>query len=893
MAGPAAAIEISDDGESDLENGFDGLKEDLLECLDEIRTTDDIGVTKEYCSFVNPGLTVADNLIPLPLVPRDAETIKGACREPPFGRGDETVVDTSVRKTWELDATQFKCSNPEWVAYLTKLSKDAAESLALSNVRAEPYKLLLYEEGSFFKPHKDPEKVPGMAGTLVVCLPSKHQGGSFHLSYAGEKYVIDTDKTSEFGLTSLCWFSDVTHEIKTLTSGYRLVLTYNIIYESGICMSAGLLRKQSAHLRSLLKRWRTGAPSMEKLVYVLEHKYTDSSLSLTDLKGRDRAVCQSLYEASLECEFTIFLADMNRTIEDPDNYYDQNSDETVLENIKTCDGLLVYKSTDVNNEDILDADLWDRAPDSEDGIDLNGYGRAMPELHRYHDTVVIIIPIRHLSSLFNRPDPTAMVSIVNRSLRERPDDHSTHKILLHILEGAIEKVHTRDDGVLLSKVVTMAVKLKNWALYRTAVRASLKDETSSFLVFPTIARCINRAFRKDPSTPPDWDFWLGVLATELPKYPLKRLADVLPQLDSLVQNEDLKASFQDWKKPIPEKAVESKPYLDIDDYYLLLGLLISQFSDSSWLATWFTPTLAKRASKCLLCEILRLVHEEHKRNTSGAKDVFQCILEGCAEILPLKIEDLLKSEHKFPGAELGTLMTFFNIVHLSCDIGLSQQVTELIEKSCANICRSDAKAKYISPIIANRFLQDLTFLLTTYNIPHLESVKHLYIILLRNVLLANPPKRPREPWGWAYKPRACGPYCGGCQELDAFLLNSEVQTYGFRVTQDKRVHLESRLQPGPFMWHTIKGSSPHTLVITKTGTEYGEDLRKYNDSVANLVNQVSRFQCEYVRSLLGNDLYQKLVLLRDILGSEGVQQTEKREADGELDGWIASRPRLM
>lgn len=70
-------------------------------------------------------------------------------------------------------------------------------------VRPEGYKLLLYEEGTFFKAHEDSGKVPGMFGTLVICLPSKHAGGEVHLSHAGQKKALNTATTSEFDLTAL------------------------------------------------------------------------------------------------------------------------------------------------------------------------------------------------------------------------------------------------------------------------------------------------------------------------------------------------------------------------------------------------------------------------------------------------------------------------------------------------------------------------------------------------------------------------------------------------------------------------------------------------------------------------------------------------------------------
>jgi len=79
----------------------------------------------------------------------------------PFGHGDKTIVDTSVRDTWELDASKFNLKNPEWSKFFDAMLQNTAAGLGLGKVVANPYKLLLYESGSFFKPHKDSEKEKG------------------------------------------------------------------------------------------------------------------------------------------------------------------------------------------------------------------------------------------------------------------------------------------------------------------------------------------------------------------------------------------------------------------------------------------------------------------------------------------------------------------------------------------------------------------------------------------------------------------------------------------------------------------------------------------------------------------------------------------------------------
>jgi hypothetical protein len=86
-----------------------------------------------------------------------------------FGKGGETILDENVRKTLEIDANKVTLTNPRWEGALTKLVATVASGLGRDpgSTRANLYKLLLYEPGGFFKPHRDTEKEQGMFGTLV------------------------------------------------------------------------------------------------------------------------------------------------------------------------------------------------------------------------------------------------------------------------------------------------------------------------------------------------------------------------------------------------------------------------------------------------------------------------------------------------------------------------------------------------------------------------------------------------------------------------------------------------------------------------------------------------------------------------------------------------------
>lgn len=94
-------------------------------------------------------------------------------------------------------------NNAPWASWLDKAVDRVGKSLGIKDgrksMRSELCKLLLYREGAMFKPPKDTEKTPGMFGTLVVCLPSMHEGGDLRLSHRGKDYHFSTSAKSEFG----------------------------------------------------------------------------------------------------------------------------------------------------------------------------------------------------------------------------------------------------------------------------------------------------------------------------------------------------------------------------------------------------------------------------------------------------------------------------------------------------------------------------------------------------------------------------------------------------------------------------------------------------------------------------------------------------------------------
>jgi hypothetical protein len=374
-------------------DGGSDLRLDLLECLDAIETEGNFSSSFHAPAFPNPGLYVKDHgLVGLPLSHADAQAIASLSRQAPFGRKDETVVDTAVRKTWELGAEQFEFKNPRWIAYVQELGRKAIKDLGVKvGAHPEIYKLLLYEEGAFFKAHKDSEKAAGMFGTMVVCLPSHHEGGEIWLSHAGEKRQLSTAATSLFDLSMMSWYADVTHEVKPVTSGYRLVLTYNLIQDTtSQRQTAGLLSQSRKRLLKILNKCN-GYLYGDHWAYILDHKYTATNLSLKHLKGRDQAVGQYLHNVCSEAGFYVFLANLTASMQDDDGYYDADEDNnyTRLETVFTTGGHMLAFDVDIKKSEILNQDPFDGSPDSEDEGEFTG-NESAPAAYRYHHTVSFV-----------------------------------------------------------------------------------------------------------------------------------------------------------------------------------------------------------------------------------------------------------------------------------------------------------------------------------------------------------------------------------------------------------------------------------------------------------------------------------------------------------------------
>ncbi|EIW85822.1 hypothetical protein CONPUDRAFT_98957, partial [Coniophora puteana RWD-64-598 SS2] len=168
--------------------------------------------------------------------------LANACYPATFGRNGEDVLDESYRRAGVLLPGNFSTGlSPSELGLGHVVSEFLEGENGLRPVLLKLDKLNVYAgKGEFFKAHKDTPRASSMFGSLVVVLPTPHDGGALVLRHKGEEYKVDfadTFKTTQApAIGYVAFFSDVEHEIETVRSGNRVTFTYGLYFddETGI-----------------------------------------------------------------------------------------------------------------------------------------------------------------------------------------------------------------------------------------------------------------------------------------------------------------------------------------------------------------------------------------------------------------------------------------------------------------------------------------------------------------------------------------------------------------------------------------------------------------------------------------------------------------------------------
>ncbi|KAI1793099.1 hypothetical protein LXA43DRAFT_1002796 [Ganoderma leucocontextum] len=492
--------EVSDDASEDDEEipripASGNIRDDLATLLeDDLEFTGEFSFHRAYSTAPNPSLNIDDlGTIGLPLSPRDAAAIKFSSDQAPFGMADRTLVDKSVRDTWEIDGKRVQFENPAWQSFLDDTVRDVCQVLGVnfeaSHPRCDLYKLLLYEAGSHT------EKADGMFATIVVVLPSRFTGGAVCVSHG------DISK----------------HAVKQVTSGYRLALSFNLIHTTSSLRPAVRECSITSELRHILLSWKEAEGNEEtpkKIIRLLDHKYSEANLSGSALKGPDAHLIALLENVATPLGFCLGLANLNFTQrgygmesggygrrrrrygynsepEDSDvEMTDLVSEVVDIEHLVDLDGDWIQGSLEYKLEEVIP-----------DGLEAGSLERF------YRRTVLVIWPeSAHFDLLHGSKAFAFACAQLSASTSQDPTEEEAE--LANIVLARSNASRAKD---VVSSVCRVALTWKDFSLWFRGVRACDAETSIGTLQADNILRavatfgfdeiqpCLERTVERDPS----------------------------------------------------------------------------------------------------------------------------------------------------------------------------------------------------------------------------------------------------------------------------------------------------------------------------------------------------------------------------------------------------------
>lgn len=158
------------------------------------------------------------------------------CERAPVGKGDQTVIDTSVRSCYQMKEGQ---ATVEWKDLEDVLKQIKQKLVPGMRLEAKFHKLLIYSMNDYFWYHCDSKKGENHILTLAVdsstvdCLGGEVRFRTSTMPRSGHDIYKDEKNCPEWKSKGAgdwcCWFATTPHRVVSIDRGYRVIATYNIM----------------------------------------------------------------------------------------------------------------------------------------------------------------------------------------------------------------------------------------------------------------------------------------------------------------------------------------------------------------------------------------------------------------------------------------------------------------------------------------------------------------------------------------------------------------------------------------------------------------------------------------------------------------------------------------
>ncbi|KAF8908584.1 hypothetical protein CPB84DRAFT_1744211 [Gymnopilus junonius] len=802
-----------EDMTSELSEG-DDLQDDLQDVLDNqhFSFTGTFYHAGLLTTAPNPCLHISGlGLVGLPLSDRDAKSIISCANLAPFGHGERTVIDKTVRDTWEIEPARITFANPQWDLYIKssvvlEVCKSLGVAIGTNPPKSELYKLLLYEKGSHFLPHQEKQKE--CSRQLLLSFLPHTLVGQVVVSHASIIKTFDFAPNSLLSTALLAWYTDVKHEVTEVTSGYRLALSYNFIHDSsGNSPLPGLpqMDEPLASLRRILRKWMEGkydnVPNL--MAYLLDYQYSTANLRVgwKALKGVDAHRVAFLRTVAGELGFKVGLASLEHNVvgEADDygegyyrrgrhDYYDEYSDDrgtpdmlevtdtsTKITGLVDLEGrvLISVGKISIDPDELIPKDPFEGV--NPDKTEYEGYtGNAAGQLeHWYKRTVLVIMQEDSIDDIcfFVEGVPYAFRKLKESAIPPTSEDRQWANRLT-AKDGLLAKEH-------LVSLMDYALKWRDLTLWKNVMNmrsCTLQAIDVGALVrawelfsFEAVRVSFEEILARSTQLPNRMEFLFSIRSTRLSLVPkgVRQNLVILYYRDGgdvpTIMNIIHQAGLESFKRIV------------------MPNLLLKKDNYDFWIA--FVKALRESRNMVLEREAER---RQHPQQTPPVVDAAAEPTTDVTSDAPQQAPD-------------GPVQT--------------QAVDECLQAAASRW--SDVPA---APVYYNYYSRSVP----TQNQNKATKINRI-VEAVEEAMLSptwifaeiSSPTSSKLQMRSPLRKIGCG--CGDCNMVDAFILNPKTTTTTFRLVQVRRIHLERHISQARDIctYETIRSGSPHGIQVTK------------------------------------------------------------------------------
>ncbi|TFK65137.1 hypothetical protein BDN72DRAFT_846005 [Pluteus cervinus] len=814
-----------------------------------------------------------------PLAPNPWLTIEGlGLLRLPLGDDDATrIISASGQKkrgmnTWEISSDLVSFGNDAWNTFLQEEVLEGVKdglglTVDLTSLRCQLHKLRLYKADSRASTKQESTPtVEGVFATFIILLPSLHTGGDDHVSHSSGSQVLSLPPDSPLHTSIIAWYSDVSHSVAPILSGYRLGLCYDLIHtQTGpkslpLTLPFATRAENLALMQRTLEEWRDGVHDEDYeddnddnhlLAFILDNHYPDDELDegKSCLEGTDAHIVANLGPVAEQVGVTIFLANLKYTVEaqsesmmrtgydrpakrrkknsggddDDASASESESDdgkvhEFAISNIVDLDGTSITKKTNyVEEYQIIPKDAFSGV--KPDGYKHNEYMDIDDDPEDggdcwYDRTVLIFVCKDRMRDFYlsNCGTTSAMSEL------KKLDPHALKKADVEFAERVVKHLPASATSTgPFAEMFKLALSWKNFRLWKTVWKKSTFSAISATLISQAVT-----TFGFERLSP--------LLEDQLTSQ--RSFSDRLKLIQSIA---DTCASKDDaavaWRAAQKFKAIETMPYFRDSDIPIIIKIAETEGIKMT-MASYMRSLKKAQVDSDFWISLIRAIQDRLKNcasglhSTSGNLDDWQESILQCLEEAATAWATSHSRTHITSDTEQGdSTHPEHTIVSSSMevlDLTVSLDRANLFSKILNVLLSLRGTTSDRFKVVYSHFIPKLQKLLAKHDSsvaspPFSDFARDVIGLYLQDIL---GPKVQVIP---ALKNALrCGPGCRDCNALESFMKSSQ-RTYRLFAGLKRRAHIERQIQKNganalSFETQKKQGSKdddPHDLVVTK------------------------------------------------------------------------------